>query len=107
MKLCVSHKIKIGLHTYKVVFNPHLQADEEKAGSINYRTQIIELDPAFPQSQREVILWHEVIHGVSNNFRLAMSEECIDNLATGVVQFLQDNFDIEFDFNDIPVKDEK
>tara|TARA_Y100000310_G_scaffold144390_1_gene143659 strand:- start:28424 stop:28627 length:204 start_codon:yes stop_codon:yes gene_type:complete len=66
---------------------------------------VLEIEPNCPQSQREVIFWHEIMHGVSNNYRLSIPEDCIDNLACGVVQFLKDNFDIEFDFSDIPEKE--
>jgi len=106
MKIKVPDSILIGLHSYEVIFNPHLQIDEERVGTLNRRTQTLEIENALAQSQKEVTLWHEIIHGISGNFSLALSEKDTDNLAIGIVQFLQDNFGIEFDFSDIPVKEE-
>ena len=106
MKLRVPNNVKIGLHSYKVLFNPHLQIDEEQVGSLNRRTQTLEIESALAYSQKKVTLWHEIIHGIEGNFSLALSDDATDNLAVGIVQFLQDNFGIEFDFSDIPIKEE-
>ena len=104
MKLKVKPIIRLAPHSYALLFNEHLATDEEKVGSLNRRTQIIEIYPNISQSQKEVTFWHEVFHEIDHHFSLGMNDNCVDNLAVGLTQFLQDNFDIELDFSEIPLK---
>ena len=105
MKLKVKPIIRISPHTYRLVFNEYLHIDDENKGEINRRTQSIELDSHLPPTQQEVTFWHEIFHGLDDHFRLSMSDTVVDNLAVGITQFLQDNFDIELDFSEIPLKE--
>ena len=104
MKLIVKPIIRIAPHSYTLLFNEHLTADEEKVGTINRRTQVIEIDSNLAPTQKEVTFWHEVFHELDHHFSLRINDDVVENLAVGITQFLQENFDIELDFSEIPIK---
>lgn len=97
----VPSKFKIGPHTYVVRYQGHMKYDDNMQGSLQYRTQFISIDPLLPQTAKDVTLWHEVLHGIDINFNTHLDEAQVDNLAVGIVQFLQDNFSIEFDWSEV------
>lgn len=104
MKLKVKPSIRISPHSYKVCFTPDLIVTDEMRGQLNHYVGTLTIDTHLRLTQKEVTFWHEVLHGIDRNFSLHMTEDAIDNVAVGLTQFLQDNFDIELDFSEITIK---
>jgi hypothetical protein len=102
IKLPVPKQLVIGPHEYSVEFDHDIRMSDGHNGQISYRKKYIKLDPAEGQSERQIILLHEVLHGISDVFRVGLSEEDNDRVATGLVMFLRDNFGAEFTFNGLP-----
>ena len=101
IKLPVPKQLKIGPHEYTTSFNHEIRLKDSCSGYINYRLKTIELDPVEGQSERQVILLHEVIHGISEVFNVEISEPDTDRIANGLAMFLRDNFEVEFTFEGI------
>jgi len=102
MIIKVPREIKIGTHTFKVKLDPHLHADEEKYGQINYRTQEIRIWSDAPASTKNEALLHEIIHLAQHVYRVEITDQDIDRIAETIAQFLSDNLHIEFVWDDIP-----
>ena len=102
MKLVIPPEIKIGINRYQVTFKPHLNVDEHRTGSVNFRTGLIEIEPAMMESVRVVSLLHELIHAISYSYSLSFDDADIDRLAEGLAELLVNNWGIEFDWRKIP-----
>lgn len=97
----IPREVRIGPHSYLIQFNKFIRPDDGNSGNINYRSQIIGIDPALAPSEMDVVFWHEIIHGLNHNFSLGLLEDTTDNLAVGLTQFLFDNFKETLNWEDI------
>jgi len=96
----VPKEIKVGSHTYAIRFNQDV-TDAGEYGRVNHRTQLMELAPERPQSQRATSLIHELLHIVNNVYNnRRCQEDDIDALAEGLGQILKEQ-GIELDWGDI------
>ncbi len=102
IELPVPKHLVIGPHEYEVLFDHEIRLDDDHSGQISYRKQYIKIDPCQKaQSQREVILLHEVLHGIAYVFNVSMSDEDVDRMSNGLTMFLKDNFGAQFNFGGI------
>ena len=101
MKIKVPREVKIGTHTFRVRFDPHLKGDEGNYGDINYRTEEIRIWADAPLSLRNEALLHEIIHLAQHIYRVEISDPDIDRVAETIGQFLFNNLQIRFDWSDI------
>ena len=102
MKLVILPQIKIGINHYSIIFKPHLNVDEHHTGSVNFRTGLIEIEPAMMESIRVVSLLHELIHAISYGYAISLDDADIDRLAEGVAELLVNNWRLKFDLSQIP-----
>jgi hypothetical protein len=92
--------IPVGGHLYSIILVPELQ-DENRNGSINYRTQTIRINPLTSSSQIREALVHEVLHCINYVYNAGnVTESLINGLSEGLNQVLQ-HMEIEFDWSDI------
>lgn len=101
MKIKIPPKIKIGTHTYKIVFDRSIRTDDNRIGEVNHRTQVIKIWTEAPLSMRNESLLHELIHIAEFYFRVTIDDADIDRIAQCMCDFLFDNLDIEFDWSAI------
>ena len=102
MKVRVSKEVKIGTHTFKIRFDPHLFSDENKYGQINYRTEEINIWADAPISTKNEALLHEIIHLSQHVYRVELSDQDIDRVAETIGEFLFNCLGLEFVWDDIP-----
>ena len=100
MKITIPREIRMGIHHYRVEFNPLLWYEEQLKGSVNHIKQVIQIDPVLAPSQKITTLLHEVFHIVSDNYGCKLDDVEIDRMAQGAAEFL-DNLGIEFDWSKI------
>lgn len=105
MRIKVPKEIKVGLHKYSVSYRANLYVDERCFGDENCRTLKIRIEPAVATSVKCITFLHEVLHAIDRNYSTALPDGDLDRMASGIAEFLKDNFDIEFDWSDI--KEEK
>ena len=101
LKVRVPKQIKIGVHSYKVIFSHYLKGVGEGDGAAQHEWQKILIAPELPPSQRAVTLLHEVLHIISKNYKCGLPEDTLDRLDEGLGEFLLNNLHIEFDRSDI------
>lgn len=86
-------KVKVGIYEYDVKIQKDVKLGKQKCdGVISYFKQSIAIDESLPQINKEVTLWHEMIHLVSHQYNITLSEREVDCLAHGIVGILKDNF---------------
>jgi len=100
MILKVPKHIKLGPYIYQGIFSRHLKHDDGLVGALQLRTELLKLDPSASHTAQEVTFLHEGLHGVNNVMALGLDEDTVDRLAHGLLQFLQDNFGVQFDFGE-------
>ena len=92
----IPESVRIGGVEYSVTYEENLRHGNDIAyGHISYDDCLIQLsstDGTSPQ-MRGQILWHEILHGISEhaNLKIEDEENVIDTLAKGIYQVLQDN----------------
>ena len=90
-------KLKIGPLQYKVVEVKDLRNPMGQAafGRHQYDTKTIELDKALDPSVKDVILLHEVLHGLMCSQEIELDyekeEHVVKNLTHGLASFIKDN----------------
>lgn len=101
MKLVIPQEVQIGAIKYGVRRNDRLLERLDLAGHVNSRDQLVRIAHRKPD-QEFLILVHEVVHGVCDEFGITGkdSEKFIKALSTGVTIFLQ-SLGIEPDFSQI------
>lgn len=101
VKIKVPKEIKSCTHPYKIKFNPRLWIEESLQGCINHITQILTIESALPQSQRDETLIHEILESINKHYRLRMDDDTIERMAHGFAEFLFSELGIEFDWSNI------
>lgn len=79
--------LKIGGHTYKVIFEKPGKLKPEDAGYTDRKKNEIVLDTSFPKSQVGVTFFHEVLHALNNE----LDHKLLDSLAEQLFQVFSDN----------------
>lgn len=101
MKVKIPKTIKIGTLLYGVVFTPHLVADDKLFGRTDTRRQEIQIDNDIPFSCMNITLLHEILHIIQDVYRVDMTDENTDRVASGIAELLFNNLGIEFDWSDV------
>ena len=104
VSIIIPEIIKLGAHSYRLSFDPHLWQDEDKSGLTHHRLQEINIELAVPPSNRDETLLHEVLHIIDLLYRCRLNEDDIERLAQGLADFLFNNLEITLDWSNIPVK---
>jgi hypothetical protein len=104
IELPVPKRLVIGPHEYEVSFDHDILLSDGHNGQISYRKQYIKFDTNEKPTQLNVILLHEVLHGICEVFGVEISEADNDRLANGLSMFLKDNFGAGFTFEGIDGK---
>ena len=100
IRIKVPPRVKIGSFDYRVVYKEDMKLDENWRGSINQRKGLIEIDPRCGVGKDRTFL-HEVVHQITFNYELDVSENSISCLANGFAEFLFNSLGIELDWQDI------
>ena len=93
-------KIKIGAYMYDVAYEANLKIDEGFRACVNFRTHKILIDPAQSDTQKSFTLLHEIMHIINNNYECDLDESNISRIANGILEFLQDNLGIKFEWDE-------
>ncbi|MFV0517240.1 MAG: hypothetical protein ACK5MV_07580 [Aminipila sp.] len=97
----IPENIRIGGVDYKVELQGALNDGVNMLyGQIDYQASEIKLNDDIEGHQHQCItLWHEVLHGIVNNFGMEIEDEekIVDMFAKGIYQVLQDNGAVLFD----------
>ncbi len=87
----IPKSIKVGGHTYKIVWDEHLWHEENIHGQADYVNHTITLDPYGHSEMIAVVFIHEVLHVIDKHFdNKALTEEEIDSLGEGLFQVFSD-----------------
>lgn len=78
--------LKIGAHIYKVLLVDG-EDIEKDCGEQNPVRQVIKIRKDMPQTQKEEVLLHEIIHVIN----ISLSEETVGFLSQALYQALKDN----------------
>ena len=86
-------KVKIGPLTYDLLLVPKLASDEGigLSGQILYEEGVIKLEKESNPRRQLVVLWHEVMHGISDLYGLELSEQTVSLLATATFCAFEEN----------------
>ena len=88
----IPESIKVGGHTYEVIFRDDLWLKEGFVGQSRHNTeQLIEIDPKLHPEQIDCTFWHEVMHAINriyNNNQLGETD--VNALSEGLFQVLTD-----------------
>ena len=98
-KIKIPPTVKIGTHTYSVMFDRNIRTDDDHIGQVNHRTQEIKIWTEAPLSMRNESLLHELIHIAEYYFRVRIDDADIDRIAECMCDFLFNNLNIEFDWS--------
>ena len=91
--------IKIGHLKYEVIHEDRPVADNQLCrGTISWRDLEIALDTTLKPPVLLQTLLHEVTHAIDDQYNLGLTENQIDNLASGWAQVLIDNPEIMMKF---------
>ncbi len=101
MIIKLPNKVKIGTHTYKIVFDSNMRGDDNLYGQVNYRTQEIRIWTDAPPSVRNETLLHEILHLAVQIYRVELTDPDIDRVAATIADFLFNNLGLEFNWDDI------
>jgi len=80
-------KLKVGGHLYQIVFQKQTDLAENDCGKTDRTKGIIAIDADLTQSEKEVCLWHEIIHLMNSEYK----EIEVEFLAQAIFAFLKDN----------------
>ncbi len=100
MKVKIPRRIKLGIYTYKIKFDPTMQLTEGNVGEHRPFKGEIALAPYMSNTARILTLNHEVLHHISEQYKLHLDEDTIDRLACGWAEFMK-SLGIELDWREI------
>lgn len=85
--------IKIGPLVYEVLLIPKLVSEEgvDLSGQILYEDCVIKLEKESNPRRQLVVLWHEIVHGISDLYGLELSEQTVSILATATFCAFEEN----------------
>jgi len=100
MKVKVPKEIKLGIYRYKIKFDKTMQLVSGNVGEHRPSNGEIALAPYMSEPSRIITLNHEVLHHISDQYRMHLDEDAVDRLAFGWAEFMQ-SLGIELDWSDI------
>lgn len=86
--------IKVGGHHYAVEYEPLIYDTDEQQeylGRASYQEAKLQIKTGRAPSQMAETFLHEVVHAISNDRRLEMSEHQVDQMAAGFLALMIDN----------------
>ena len=89
--MTIPKKIKIGGHWFKIVYKHEYEDAYDKSGSRFSWSNKIFLQSDMEQSKKESVLFHEILHELSWQHHLDLSEAVAASIAEGMYQVLKDN----------------
>lgn len=96
-KMNIPEYVKIGWRDYKIVADKVMKATdkgEDVHGEIEYCENEIHLNKEISGEHRNVVLLHEIIHGIfymTGHERWRKDEELIDTISENLYQVIKDN----------------
>ena len=97
----IPKQIKIGAYNYRITYVPNLAYDYKLLGQSLADKQVIKVDPDTTDETKNVTLWHEIVHAISDVFSCELDERNVDRIAQGVAALLRDSFGLELDWTNI------
>ena len=90
----ILQKVKVAGVTYKVKEQEVVLNDDghKLHGQCNYQQLIISLGKGFPRQKSEQTFFHEVLHAISEEYNVNLTEDQVIQLTTGIYQVYQDNY---------------
>lgn len=86
----IPSKLRIGGHVIRVDCSKELR--NEDYGDFSAKTNVIRISKALTQSQKEVTLIHEILHGLNACFDMTpVGHMLLESLAQQLYQVLKDN----------------
>lgn len=91
-------RIKIGPLEYPVLIIKDLEGDDGQKlfGEFDQLGQVIRIREDATPDHQYLTLWHEVLHGLDDEYALLLGEQTVATLAMAIVQLLQDNPDLRY-----------
>lgn len=88
----IPESIKVGGHTYKIIFSETLWIREGNIGQARHNTdQTIELEVRLHPDQTAASFLHEMLHAIDRVYNKgSLAEDEIDAIAEGLFQVLSD-----------------
>lgn len=83
--------IRIMGHTYKVELKDDLLKDQDQWGTVNTRTQTIEIDSGAAYNQQLLSLFHEMLEVIDEHLGLEMDHKILQAIAACFFAVLNDN----------------
>lgn len=77
--------------TYKLELVPDEHSGDMNLGRCDSKACVIKVKSSLPYNAREVTVWHEVMHAISDLLALDIDEAQITGLATGMYQVYRAN----------------
>jgi|LGVE01.1.fsa_nt_gb hypothetical protein len=94
----IPKRVKIGWKKYKIIKRtPERQLIEVanyRYGEIDYDKRTITINSDADQKNQEATFIHEVIHGISEMYKLEFDEKTVELLGDAMYTFLKDNHKI-------------
>ncbi len=90
----------MGIYTYTIKFDPTMQLTEGNVGEHRPFKGEIALASYMPKTARILTLNHEILHHISDQYRLHLDEDTVDRLAFGWAEFMK-ALGIELDWGEI------
>ncbi|MDF2805021.1 MAG: hypothetical protein K0S61_4926 [Anaerocolumna sp.] len=89
----IPESVKIGFKDYKInkVDGDVIDGTAVCYGNIKFDDGIINIANKYSTDQVNCTLFHEVIHGIDDNFDIGLSEEQTQKLGKGLYGFIKDN----------------
>jgi len=100
MKVKIPRKIKLGVYTYTIKFDNTMQLTAGNVGEHRPFRGEIALAPYMSNTAKILTLNHEILHHVSDQYKMHLDEDAIDRLSFGWAEFMQ-SLGIEFDWSEI------
>ncbi|MBK5244300.1 MAG: hypothetical protein JJE18_04615 [Eubacteriaceae bacterium] len=91
----IPKKIKIGWKEYKIEFKKTkrklIEVANLRYGEIDYDKRIITLNDESDKENQKATLIHEMIHGISDMYKLNFEENTVEMLGDAVYTLIKDN----------------
>ena len=95
----VPKKIKIGAFNYKIIQVDNMAEDFKLLGQAITDRQLIKVEKGSNSQTKDVTLWHEVIHAISDVYNCDTDEHNIDRFAQGLTAIMKNDFGIKFEWD--------
>lgn len=87
----IPEKVRIGGHEIEVTFEKSMARDMDTMGTSCFNALQIRIDETLPQTAKESVFLHEIIHIIDRMNNIELSEKQVIQLESGLYQVIQDN----------------